>query len=402
MRKLGTFALRLALLAAATLAAVWLGELFLRLRYLGSLESPESYHELWTAHPTRGWALRPDASSHPRTLDYQARVDTNSRGWRDVEHDFAKPAGAYRVVVLGDSFMEAHQVDLEESFSRRLERELGDRAEVLNLGVGGYGTLQAYLALAEEGLRYAPDLVLLAFLPENDPRNNHPVLERRIAEGETIKTFGRPYLASDPLDYEGEIRLTPLDFERVESRVRRRRKVPFWREMLLFEVAQMQWQSFGRPYDPNVWLGVYLEDFALGGGDEPSGADFARWWREAWQISARVIVEIDRLAARHGAGFVLFTVPARIQVDPGYRELIDGLYPGLQMDVLAPGRVLAELVGSRGVRVLDLVPAFQRHLDSGEGPLHFQRRDRHWNAAGHRLAAREVAAYLRAQKLAGR
>lgn len=400
MRKLKTLALRLSLLAAAILAALWVGELVLRLRYLGSLESPESYHGLWAAHPTRGWALRPGASSQPRTLDYQTRVDTNSKGWRDVEHEYAKPAGTFRIVVLGDSFMEAHQVELEESFCRRLERELGGGAEVVNLGVGGYGTIQAYLALAEEGLRYEPDLVLLAFMAGNDLRNNHPVLERLISEGETIKTFGRPYLASDPGDYEGEIRVTPLDLERVENRVRRRRAVPFWRETLLFELGQMQWQSLGRPYDPNVWLGPYLADFTpTAESDEPTREDFRRMWREAWQITARAIVGIDRLAERHGARFLLFTVPERIQVDATYRAFLGRLYPGLELETLRVNRALAELAETHGLRFLDLVPAFQRSVDSGAGPLHFQMRDRHWNAAGHRLAAREVAAHLGAERL---
>ena len=62
-----------------------------------------------------------------------------------------------RIVVLGDSYMEAKSVDLAESFSRQLEHLIQNSAllekeiEVINLGTAGYGTLQEYLAFVEEG-----------------------------------------------------------------------------------------------------------------------------------------------------------------------------------------------------------------------------------------------------------
>ncbi len=96
----------------------------------------------------------------------------------------AKPPGSFRVAVLGDSFIEAFQVPDEQTFCARLESGLQDcsalagrQVEVLNFGVSGYGTAQELLMLRHYVWQYQPDLVLLAFFPGNDLRNNSAELE---------------------------------------------------------------------------------------------------------------------------------------------------------------------------------------------------------------------------------
>ena len=49
--------------------------------------------------------------------------------------------------------------------------------EVINFGVSGFGTIQEWQMLEHYVGDYAPDLVLLAFLPGNDVRNNSRQLE---------------------------------------------------------------------------------------------------------------------------------------------------------------------------------------------------------------------------------
>ena len=72
------------------------------------------------------------------------------------------PRDVFRIVLLGDSFMEAYSTNLEESF-RPTSRtpgpaRAGAEIEVINLGVGGYGSLQEYLAFDLVGRDYRPDL----------------------------------------------------------------------------------------------------------------------------------------------------------------------------------------------------------------------------------------------------
>jgi hypothetical protein len=56
-----------------------------------------------------GWSHKPGAVSEWRYEGF-SKVQINSAGLRDREHALAKPPGAFRVAVLGDSMTEALQV----------------------------------------------------------------------------------------------------------------------------------------------------------------------------------------------------------------------------------------------------------------------------------------------------
>ena len=47
-----------------------------------------------------------------------------SWGFLDAEHVVAKPANTRRILVLGDSFVEAAQVAIEQKFTQRLQKRL--------------------------------------------------------------------------------------------------------------------------------------------------------------------------------------------------------------------------------------------------------------------------------------
>lgn len=99
----------------------------------------------------------------------------NSKGLRDREYDYEKPAGTRRILVLGDSYTWGYGVRNDEIYTEFLERRFekeGRSWEVINSGVSGYGTDQEFLWFKTEGVKYQPDLVILAFFVLNDPQNN--------------------------------------------------------------------------------------------------------------------------------------------------------------------------------------------------------------------------------------
>lgn len=91
----------------------------------------------------------------------------NSLGFSDVEHSHEKDPEVFRILVIGDSVADGFGVErVEDIFPRILEEELrtsGSKVEVINLGIMGYNTRQEVALLAERGLAYSPDLVLLAY-----------------------------------------------------------------------------------------------------------------------------------------------------------------------------------------------------------------------------------------------
>jgi hypothetical protein len=109
---------------------------------------------------------------NPEHVDNTIEISINSDGLRDVEHDV--DFNGFRVVTLGDSFTMAEQVHLNETYGKVLERALlndGVDAEVINLGVSGYGTKQSFSFFKMKGETYAPDVVVYAFTT-NDLTDN--------------------------------------------------------------------------------------------------------------------------------------------------------------------------------------------------------------------------------------
>ncbi|NJN40591.1 MAG: SGNH/GDSL hydrolase family protein [Gammaproteobacteria bacterium] len=129
-------------------------------------------HAVWAWHPDLGWSQTP--GGHFEFVYEAGRapvvVDFNHLGFRDREHAEAKPPGVRRVVVVGDSFSEAIQVDLERTYWHRLEGLLGEATgtnwEVINLGVGDFGTAQEAIALERFGEQLAVRQAILVDCPQ--------------------------------------------------------------------------------------------------------------------------------------------------------------------------------------------------------------------------------------------
>jgi hypothetical protein len=91
---------------------------------------------------------------------------TNSLGHRGPEISLKKPAGTFRVVLLGSSNSMGHGVEDEETYARRLETWLnqkagqGRRVEVVNLSVSGDSPTQQWRRLQLDVARLDPDWIL--------------------------------------------------------------------------------------------------------------------------------------------------------------------------------------------------------------------------------------------------
>ena len=386
---------RAALLLASVLVSAGFVECGLRLYHTGTLRGYSGEHSLRMPDPTRGWVLEPLATSFQRTRDYGVLVRTNSQGLRDREHEILPAPGRFRILVLGDSFMEAYQVPLEESLPRRLEARLEGRgAEVLNLGVGGYGTAQELLALEHDGLRYRPNLVVLAFYAANDVENNSRALEAGLFGEDAPTTFSRPYAHARSL--ESPLEWTPPDRERmaplVESWRHRHSRLDALRRTLqpamlahLFEQATARLASaisHEALYDPELVLGrPFLSALS---------PDAERVWDEAWLVTRRLLIETDRVARGAGARLVVLLVPADFQVVPRAQAAVRAAYPQAPLDPLRIDRELAEFCAQQGIPFLDPTPEFTRVQAEGR-PLYYALEDRHWNADGHALATELLA-----------
>jgi lysophospholipase L1-like esterase len=114
------------------------------------------------ADPLIGHEHAPNRQARLMGVDFR----TNSHGLRDREFPYERIPGKLRIVMLGDSLTVGWGVDVEKTFSKRIERlyaAAGIDAEVINLGVGNYNTVQEVQAFLTGGRRYRPDVVVLNF-----------------------------------------------------------------------------------------------------------------------------------------------------------------------------------------------------------------------------------------------
>ena len=169
--KNGSWPRKLSALAIACLVSVGLVEALVLIGLGEQVKFPRHVVEA-------PWGLRyndPGARYRHKSADGSWSFHINRQGMRD-DRDFSheKPVDRKRILSLGDSFTVGYEVDVDETFSAVLERELrsaGHDVEVLNAGVSGYSNAEAALYLERELLNYEPDVVLLSFF-HNDIVDN--------------------------------------------------------------------------------------------------------------------------------------------------------------------------------------------------------------------------------------
>jgi hypothetical protein len=382
-----------AVLLIAAVVFVGAGELVLR---AAGYSAP-----IWfQPDPQLGWAMRPGVEGW-FTTEGRAYVKVNTAGFRDRLHPLGKPAGAYRVAVVGDSAVEARQIDMKSTFWWQLQEKLRtcpalrDReVEVMAFGVSGYGTAQQYLLIESTALRYQPDLVLLAFAG-NDVVNNSARLET-----ENERPFFQP--DGEGLKLDTSFTSRPEFLNRSSSLFEAYRSASDWlRVVQLVQAARHGVQIWREAGSANADTAAARKRVP---GVEPSAniAVFAppqdAALEEAWTITERITAQINRLAARHNARFALTLITHSAQVDPD-RAMRANLQAALGVqDVFYIDRRMEALGKREGFTVIPLAPELQRRADAEQAYFHgfpnYRMGWGHWNELGHRAAADIIAPRL--------
>jgi lysophospholipase L1-like esterase len=346
----------------------------------------------WQWDPAIGMKLIPGKEG--RAIQhgiFDTRVKVNSVGFRDREHTLEKPAGARRVVLLGDSFLEAMQVPFDRSITPLLESRLQSGTgptELINLSVSGTGTAREYLALREYGVRYKPDLVLLFFVG-NDVSDNSQRLHglpyvpypRTTADGDLARDeAGRPSFT--PFKDQTSSLSTVTGLFRNHSKAYR-----FLRETvdnspglnrLLYKLRLVSTppETVNAPAGDN--FGFY-EIYRV----EPKPA-----WAEAWHLTEEMMLAARDLASASHAKFGVVLIPAYWEVDSQrWSEALTQL-PSMRnaaLDLELPSKRLTNFLTAHDVPVINLLPEFRAR--AARLPALYLRSDAHWTVDGHRLAA---------------
>ena len=332
--------------------------------------------------PVRGWSLGPNVPGM-----------TNSLGLRDRERTITKPDGSYRIAVLGDSMTEGIQVNLPETFPAVLEQHLNGNAcfgkhpvEVLNFAVQGYGTAQQYLTLDRQVWRYSPDLVVLAFFPGNDVRDNSRNLK------------GSTYLPFYDIQ-NGALRLDNSFGNRWS----------FWARALgaqLIGYSRLaQWANHMRAKLKARLRARSDQGATRDAGLGEAGVDNLVFispppleWEQAWRVTEALIAQMNEDAGARKVPFHLAVLGTAAETHPD-PAVPSALAATIGVNNLHyPRERLAVLGNRQGFPVLDMVTPLAKlaaqknqclHGEPGAAPC-----TGHYTAAGHQALARELAEYL--------
>ncbi len=371
----------------------------------------------WQDDKRFGWFHTPGAEGYYFNPpgEYNAYAKVNSAGLIDQEYAQEKPAGVYRILVLGDSFTEGLRVPMDAAFHSILEEELnaaGKKVEVINAGVAGWGTDQELLFYRAIGRKYHPDIVLLAFFPGNDIMNNAIALESRNFGGVRKPYFllenGQLILHNQPVGSESE----PVVEE--EAAKPAPQLIPD-HPPLAFLLPIWQHSAFYRYFIPR--LRVIAPGFALKlaqwglikPGSETRNAEqgpdyipiaygvyktpLDPAWQEGWRITEALLAQLKKETQADGGEFRVVVIPDQMQVEPAAWAHILAFYPAMQAydwDLNQPNRMLADILKKQQTPYLDLLPIFR----AWDGPPLFFPIDGHWNQRGHRLAGESLFRWL--------
>lgn len=335
----------------------------------------------------RGFRLKPGKQGWYRA-EGEAYLSINSLGYRDREHDRVKPENTFRIAVLGDSYVEARQVSLEDTFWHRLGTQLqtcrflnGKQVEMFSFGVGGYNTSQEYLTLQKDVQFFSPDLVLLAMFLGNDIEGNSRELQRGNAwemPAPTHILIDGELVLDDSFSHSAWHRLlyAVVHHSRVFELINEgRRAARAW-----------AWHSS----DPgDIELGLSSDIYV-----QPEPPE----WQEAWRVTGVLLAKMNDLVQRSGARFVVTTIPRAIEVYPivERREQFEARI-GVS-DLLYPDERLTGIGTESGFRVYPLTRELQRIVEQRKIYMHgFPNTGLgrgHLNEQGHTLVAELLASKL--------
>jgi hypothetical protein len=293
----------------------------------------------------------------------------NSLGWRDRERSLDKPPGAYRVAFLGDSFVEAFQVEADSTFLALAEDALTSRfgtpVEILNFGRSGFTQTEEFLVLQSDVMRFSPDLVAVLFNPMNDITD--------VARETTAPT--RPFYVLSP---EGGLVLDTSFNEGRGFRIRSAINGLKQRSALVSLIAE-RWNRYRLARE----LAAYEE-----GKEELPGyltlctARPDPVYSRNYRLNKILIREMAGYCAEHGARFLLVCGDTvYMPEDIRRRAAVDSTFDPDFFE-----KDLAQYADSLGVEYMSLQTPFREHASAGGSSLHWG----HYNYAGHRVVARKL------------
>lgn len=397
--KLRTKFLYVILIAGGVMFGLVLLELGLRMLALTG-DRVSTFGDTYVCSPTIGWFGRPNYQTFYVRDEFAHPIQLNSNGMYDTEHSLKKGDDTFRILLVGDSFTEALQVNETQTAHQLLENLLNEHLEndeksfeVISTAVSGWGTGQQLLYYREQAHLYKPDLVVLLFFIGNDLTENLP------GYALTIDNFNcfTPYFPVcngqlDPQPWYYVPGLNPAweqcstAYKRLTAGLHQLRYYSYL--VAALDPLLIPWKErrmFGNEYTL-PYIALYV----------PEESEEERY---AWQVTERLLTQFDQEVTESGTGFAVAYFGSREvawlhQFDPAQLETLYQTDPHLRgAEPDRPNRRLMNFFQNQDIPALDLQPVIINKMNQTGTELYWTI-DRHWTAKGNQVVAQALFDWL--------
>ena len=123
-------------------------------------------------------------------------------------------------------------------------------------------------------------------------------------------------------------------------------------------------------------------------------SEYEALWKEGWDVTRALILEIKGKAEETGAKFAMVSIPSDFQAATGVQERIRSRFPQLKIDPTRGDRALADFGAQNSVPVFDILTPLLAARKAGQTDLHYTLFDSHMKPVAHKIMAKSLARQL--------
>ncbi len=318
----------------------------------------------WRYNKFYGVGLIPNQEGRYIRKNINARFNINSQGFNNIrDYEIVKKDDLIRIAVVGDSFVEAMQVNPEENVAYKLEKKLRSlkiASEVYSFGYDGFGTGQLYLLMKHNVIKYNPDFIVYVFI-NNDINDTITYL----STSPLVPTFN--------LDKNNQLIMNPPQQKYHLSKINR-----FLKNMAIFRYfyyqrklyAKIRYRQSKKKFDKRK--AEVFDDSNLQPTSELS---------KEWKITKLLLKKMRDLSDSNGSKLIIV-----------WESDIKRYKSAKKKSVF--GEKLKSICSDLNIHYLDVTDALLDFYKRTQKSIYIPE-DGHWNNLGHQIVGETIAFYIR-------
>ncbi len=310
--------------------------------------------------------------------EVKAKFNINETGWNSKyeRYQINRSNNKLRVAVIGDSKVEALQVDYDDSLAEQMEEASDNRQlEVYRFAISG-APLSQYLHLVrKEAVKYSPDLVVIILVHNDFDESYLP----------TPGVYTRSFLKIDVTNGSVQGEVPPLEYKTPWYGIIRQSAT--WRYLTYrqrFRFSSLRNLFFRKQKQERLTHEADME--ASGSDTKGSGPDMKMTRNKL--VTEYIFKQMKALCNRKNADLLIVMEG---DSHANYEEISHG-----NRKVLVLNEMAASVAKELNIHFIDLQPIFQNDFVVNHKKFYFAS-DNHWNIHAHKVVAQTIVDFINTQ-----